>query len=116
MHQGALPMSRVFEALNKASNEKKRDGQTAPTSTEMNVTAYAPAPEKELDLRELTVSRNVKDHSVSPSLQIGNNGTKNCPDNVEELFFGWDIRLYRSQHFVTTEVETPPSVPDKTIS
>jgi protein-tyrosine kinase len=109
MHQGALPMSRVFEALNKASNEKKRDGQTAPASTEMNVTAYAPAPEKELDLRELTVSRNGKDHSVSPSLPIGNNGTKNWREKVEELFFGWDLRRYNSHPIVALEEESPAS-------
>jgi protein-tyrosine kinase len=101
-------MSRVFEALNKASHEKKRDDQNAVESIDLNVPQQASAA-KEPDLREFVVGRNGKDNAVPLSPAIAKNGTKNWREKIEELFFGWDLRRYNSYPIVALEEESPAS-------
>lgn len=101
-------MSRVFQALNKASNEKKRDEPKAAESSEPNV-FQKDSPAMSPDLLESKVSQNGKDHSFPLSLPIDSNGTKNWREKVEELFFGWNLRPYNSHPIVALEEASPAS-------
>jgi protein-tyrosine kinase len=101
-------MSRVFEALTKASHERERQIEKAPK-------------EPNADVGKIIASENA---AVTPDWSLGHNGTehiapvvlpktsfvpKSWRERVEELFFGWDLRRYATHPIVALEEESPAS-------
>src|ERR1700746_2973897 len=99
-------MSRVFEALTKASEERRHQ----PTGVDEQ-------------MLHIPSNKAVEDLGVSPShLQVGNNGrsiempylartppveSKSWREKLEEWFFGWDLRRYNNFPIVALEKDSP---------
>lgn len=97
-------MSRVFEALNKASEEKQRQAEKIPETIKQATEAFA-----ERDGQGATQwqwEANGKD--FNPSVAGTANGTsKSWRERFEELFFGWDLRRYTSYPIVALDKNSP---------
>lgn len=99
-------MSRVFEALNKASNEKKqRDVRplespepVAPQPVVLGAETVTMHPEGE---------RNGKNFEPAISLSVGKNGGRTWREKLQELVFGWDLRRYSSYPIVALDKDSP---------
>lgn len=96
-------MSRVFEALTKASQERERQPGKEVKEPEAESAAIAP---------------------ITPNWSLGENGAasrepplpirasfapKTWRERIEELFFGWDLRRYATHPIVALEEESPAS-------
>lgn len=107
-------MSRVFEALTKASEEKKRQadtphGEREPVVTEA-IPLETPGPNLEWHLGPNgNQGPNGKHHEIPRPLLAKTAVPKSWRERVEELFFGWDLRRYGSYPIVTLEKDSPVS-------
>jgi protein-tyrosine kinase len=99
-------MSRVFEALTRASHERERQSESMPRG---------------LGLKERVSSDEI---SLEPDRPVNNNGngvehaapltaardrvvTNSWRERIEEFFFGWDLRRYATHPIVALEEESP---------
>jgi capsular exopolysaccharide synthesis family protein len=102
-------MSRVFEALNKATQEKKQplEPQAQP---EVSGPALATELENHHEQFEWGLNGNGKVAEIPFSLPpIHTNGHKSWRERIEELFFGWDLRRYVSHPIVALEQDSAAS-------
>jgi protein-tyrosine kinase len=105
-------MSRVFEALSKAAEEKGRDGENTTKQTVLQSVPITPAPAQVATMAD----------SASPEWANGRNGihvekpeshlrsmptSKPWREKLEELFFGWDLRRYSAHPIVALQEESP---------
>ena len=100
-------MSRVFEALVKAGEEKKRKDSGMKEGFEEFVDLTIPAENKEPD-QSWRLGENGKaqkgKHPLRPLSM-----TKSWRERIEELLFGWDLRRYSNYPIVALEKESPAS-------
>jgi len=92
-------MSRVFEALTRAGDEKKTIadfGGPQWVLREKTLTGEGLKPDLADDLRSVSVSL------PHPELR-----PKSWREKVEELIFGWDLRRYKTHPIVALEKESP---------
>ena len=99
-------MSRVFEALNKASNDKKQRDERTSESLEH----AAPQPVllgKGAELMHWQGEQNGKRFAPTISLPVSKNGNRSWREKLEELVFGWDLRRYTSYPIVAIDKDSP---------
>ncbi len=103
-------MSRVFEALNKASEEKQRQSEKIPETTKQAGEDFAEPsgfvePNSDGDAQWRWAANG---QELKRSLPVATNGTaKSWRERLEELFFGWDLRRYTSHPIVALEKDSP---------
>lgn len=99
-------MSRVFEALSKASAEKKRyeerssGGLSQPASSAVLNGNGA-------DALNSHSERNGRKPDYPVSLPVTKNGNRSWRERLEELIFGWDLRRYTSYPIVAIDKDSP---------
>jgi len=95
-------MSRVFEALSKASEEKKQRGKNTISLAENNVSkiehTQVDHPNAVLPIGDIA---NRKESMALPPSST--NGHKSWRERLEEFFFGWDLGKYRNYPIVALE-------------
>jgi capsular exopolysaccharide synthesis family protein len=99
-------MSRVFEALSKATNERRRHDAQVSQNSEPVVTQAAPLGNG-ADLLDSHVERNGKKLEHAVSLPVSKNGNRSWREKFEELVFGWDLRRYTSYPIVAVDKDSP---------
>jgi protein-tyrosine kinase len=99
-------MSRVFEALNKATNEKRRHDAQVSQSAEPIATMAAPSGNG-AELLESHVELNGKKVEHTISLPVAKNGNRSWREKLEEAVFGWDLRRYTSYPIVAIDKDSP---------
>jgi protein-tyrosine kinase len=103
-------MSRVFEALTKASYEKQQptevvtDGGDSEEKDPSSVESPSLNSEWSLGHNGNGKERTIPD--ASPRISVA---SKSWRERVEELFFGWDLRRYATHPIVALEEESPAS-------
>lgn len=96
-------MSRVFEALTKASHERARQSENAPSEPEIILSESLPLKP------DWSLGHNGIDHPKSVTLPRPMIAPKSWRERIEELFFGWDLRRYATHPIVALEEESPAS-------
>lgn len=96
-------MSRVFEALTKASHERARQSENAPSEPEIILSESLPLKP------DWSLGHNGIDHPKSVTLPRPMIAPKSWRERLEELFFGWDLRRYATHPIVALEEESPAS-------
>src|SRR5262245_49867471 len=102
-------MSRVFEALSKAGDEKHRQVQPPVERVETLVTAEMLVEEKgstpeQFSKANWTVSKsNGVAHATQELYPAVTNGAKTWRNKIEEWFFGWGLQRYSSYPIVALE-------------
>lgn len=98
-------MSRVFEALSKASEEKQRQAEKAPELNKEILQRLA-SREDNGEAQGWELGTNGKDVGYSV-VSANGSGNKSWRERMEELFFGWDLRRYISYPIVALEKDSP---------
>jgi len=101
-------VSRVFEALSKASQEKKQQAET-PLRPEKNTRADVSAVTNSTDDGPRYPGGNGKGPNFSSMRPQGTAKVKLWSEKIEELIFGWDLRRYSDYSLVALEEESPAS-------
>ena len=101
-------MSRVFEALTKASHERDRQNDSIIKESGL---ARHEVPVADLSVSEINwpAEHNGKIHDSSLMVTKPVSAPKSWRERVEELFFGWDLRRYETHPIVVLEEESPIS-------
>lgn len=103
-------MSRVFEALSKASHERKRQAENTTKEPEQRVHEALSADDQFSSTPDPAVSHNGIDHPISlaasPTSPVA---AASWRERIEELFFGWDLRRYAAHPIVALEEQSPAS-------
>ncbi|MGE5304034.1 MAG: CpsD/CapB family tyrosine-protein kinase [Alphaproteobacteria bacterium] len=99
-------MSRVFEALNKATNEKKKQEARVSQSSEP-VATLAASSSNGVNLLDSHVELNGKKLEQPISLPVAKNGNRSWREKLEEAVFGWDLRHYTSYPIVAIDKDSP---------
>jgi protein-tyrosine kinase len=103
-------MSRVYEALNKATREKMRDGQKEADS----LPGSAPSTPAEAEFASVAAYVGQESLPVFNG-KSGRDATrtnehlrvKSWRETLEEIFFGWDIRRYSNYPIVSLQEDSP---------
>jgi capsular exopolysaccharide synthesis family protein len=100
-------MSRVFEALVKAGDEKHRKGPEPEAAAEgfMELTTLAHTKESDQSWR---IGENGKSSNGTHRLPSVST-TKSWRERIEELLFGWDLRRYANFPLVALDKDSPAS-------
>jgi len=102
-------MSRVFEALTKASHEREREGD-APSKEAGPVIDEGLALDRVAPDAHWSVGHhNGHPHPVAAPLPRSPIVSKSWRERFEELIFGWDLRRYATHPIVALEEESPAS-------
>ena len=103
-------MSRVFEALTKASHEKQQPTEGVPEGGvhEEKEESLVEGPSVGSDW-SLGHNGNGNDRATPAALPRVSVTPKSWRERVEELFFGWDLRRYATHPIVALEEESPAS-------
>lgn len=101
-------MSRVFEALTKASEEKKQKIQKPSGDVETGLRELG---QTEIESHGVTLPMHDNGHrEETPPLPLPSaNGHKSWRERLEEVFFGWDLRKYHNYPIVALENDSPAS-------
>ena len=99
-------MSRVFEALNKASNDKKRHDERTSENLEQAV-PKAVLFGNGAEMPDFHLEGNGKKFDQPISLPVSKNGNRSWREKLEELVFGWDLRRYTSYPIVAIDKDSP---------
>lgn len=108
-------MSRVFEALAKAGEEKHGQVQRPVVEIESPLLTPRPGEEETPTLEQRFVPNgtvsggNGKVHETHESYSEAMDGEKSWRDKIEEWLLGWDLRRYNSYPIVALEKESPGS-------
>jgi len=98
-------MSRVFEALTKASHERER--QTESMQRDLASIVYPTAVIEEPSVKiEWPAERNGNGGETRVDLPKSLGAPKSWRERMEELFFGWDLRRYETHPIVVLEEES----------
>jgi protein-tyrosine kinase len=98
-------MSRVFEALNKASAEKKRHEEHTLGSIEPS----AGQPDLLSDATDQVEQHRERNGNAEHrfSLPVAKNGNRSWREKLEEIIFGWDLRRYTSYPIIAEDKNSP---------
>jgi len=99
-------MSRVFEALNKATNEKRRQDARVSQRAEP-VATIAASSSNGAEPPDSHVELNGKNLEHTISLPVAKNGNRSWREKLEEAIFGWDLRRYTSYPIVAIDKDSP---------
>ena len=102
-------MSRVFEALSKATAEKNRHAEKSSDIKPTEVFGDGPAIHGNGSVSLLEVERNGTTPNGVASVPPVSAWPKSRRDRIEELFFGWDLARYNSHPIVALEKDSPAS-------
>jgi protein-tyrosine kinase len=106
-------MSRVFEALARAGEEKRLQVARAAEKVGSTVTVEIPVEEKRSipePYSNAAISKtNGAVHETHELYPAVTNGEKSWRDKIEEWLFGWNLRHYNSYPIVALEKESPGS-------
>ena len=108
-------MSRVFEALTRAGEEKH--GQVQPEVDDIESTLVTttsgdgkkPIPEQYFGSNGAISQTNGAASETHESYSVVTNGETSWREKIEEWFLGWDLRRYNSYPIVALEKESPGS-------
>lgn len=102
-------MSRVYEALNKATQEKMRDSQ----KEQENVSRSRPSTPTEADLARIpeymgqeSISAFNGKSANAAAKTVVRPPVKSWREMLEEIFFGWDIRRYSNYPIVSLQEDS----------
>ena len=98
-------MSRVFEALTKASHEKERQPEIEANAIAMDASENVTLESVAFNV-DGSASPNGHTHEIPPPLARATNGSKSWREKIEELVFGWDLRRYATHPIVALEEES----------
>jgi len=101
-------MSRVFEALTKASHERGRTSEKSSNEPVVEV-AEAVLTEHEPASPAWSLGQNGIEHAMPVAPARVAMPQKSWRERIEELFFGWDLRRYATHPIVSLEEESPAS-------
>ena len=101
-------MSRVFEALTKASHERGRQPEKSSNEPIIEVTEPV-STENKPSSPAWSLGQNGIEHPMSLPLPRVAIPQKSWRERVEELFFGWDLRRYATHPIIALEEESPAS-------
>ena len=101
-------MSRVFEALTKASHERERQAENVTKGSEQDANESILS-ESVSSTPESSANHNGIDHSVPLSVPRPPITPSSWRERIEELFFGWDLRRYATHPIVALQEESPAS-------
>src|SRR5512142_2007736 len=99
-------MSRVFEALSKASNDKNLHKELASAASDPPI-AKGPVFGNGTERLDHHVQPNGKPHEPAVVLPVTANGKSSWRERLEELVFGWDLRRYSSYPIVAVDKDSP---------
>lgn len=97
-------MSRVFEALSKASREKERQAESESEKTQEAGPQAVALESMPLDA-ESVAGRNGQLHELPPVLGTSSTA-RSWRERLEELIYGWDLRRYATHPIVALEEES----------
>lgn len=98
-------MSRVFEALTKASHERDRQAER-PMKDSVYAAHDAAVVEDALPKSEWPAEHNGKYHDDRAYLPKSIGAPQTWRERLQELFFGWDLRRYETHPIVVLEEES----------
>ena len=98
-------MSRVFEALTKASQERERRADSSNNDLVHAIPDTVPA-DGGSQKTDFPSERRRKTEEVRVSLPKSVGSPKSWRERLEELFFGWDLRRYETHPIVVLEEES----------
>ena len=98
-------MSRVFEALTKASQERERQAESSNNDLVHAIPETVPA-DSVFQKANFPSERRSKADEVRVSLPKSVGTPKSWRERLEELFFGWDLRRYETHPIVVLEEES----------
>src|SRR5215475_1850522 len=105
-------MSRVFEALTRASHEKERTVESAVKEIEQNAELSEHRAAESLPSSPssavLLANQNGQSHEWT-ALPPKPSSPKPWRERIEELVFGWDLRRYATHPIIALEEESPAS-------
>ena len=101
-------MSRVFEALTKASQERERQAESSNNDLVHAIPETVPA-DSVFQKANFPSERRSKADEVRVSLPKSVGTPKSWRERLEELFFGWDLRRYETHPIVVLEEESATS-------
>ena len=101
-------MSRVFEALKKAGEEKKQN-VAAPNNNFSEIIQETIPIDTHVGKANGRIEENGKAHNGVRAFPSNVTTAKSWRERVEELFFGWDLRRYSSHPIVALERESAAS-------
>ncbi|HWP22870.1 MAG TPA: CpsD/CapB family tyrosine-protein kinase [Candidatus Binatia bacterium] len=98
-------MSRIFEALSKASREKER--QTEGESDKAQEVASPAAALETIPFDpERIAGQNGRHYEIPPAVAPAPEPARSWRDRLEELIYGWDLRRYATHPIVALEEES----------
>jgi capsular exopolysaccharide synthesis family protein len=98
-------MSRVFEALTKASQDRERKAESTPREFAPMIQEVNPV-DHSSQKYDWRAEGNSQRESVRTSLPKSLGVPKSWRERMEELFFGWDLRRYETHPIVVLEEES----------
>jgi protein-tyrosine kinase len=101
-------MSRVFEALSKASADKKRQSEAVMNDAATEALAITLPTNGNVSIAELQ-SVNNGNGTLLRSLSPNGKVSKSWREKIEELLFGWDLPRYNSYPIAALEKDSPAS-------
>jgi protein-tyrosine kinase len=108
-------MSRVFEALTKASHERESGRKNANKESGRDANPIEPATPQAITFGNITsgtewsIGRNGKHSEVPASSVPSPIATQSWRERLEQLFFDWDLRRYWTRPIVALQGESPGS-------
>jgi protein-tyrosine kinase len=104
-------MSRVFEALTRAGEEKQAQFQPPIEEIESTLLATTPGDGKKLIPEHFVAisQTNGAAHETHELCSTVTNGEKSWSEKIEEWLLGWDLRRYNTYPIVALEKESPGS-------
>ena len=106
-------MSRVFEALTKASHEKERQPEAEANAADSDADEGAVMESVPLSTADWSITpnghNNGYNHEIPGPLLGSTNGSRSWREKIEELVFGWDLGRYATHPIVALEEESPAS-------
>src|SRR5687767_8912182 len=103
-------MSRVFEALSKASHERNLQPENATKDPEPHIHEALSSDDEFSSTPAPSFGHNGVDHSISLASRTSPVAVASWRERIEELFFGWDLRRYSALTIVSLEEESLASV------
>ncbi|HYA30266.1 MAG TPA: CpsD/CapB family tyrosine-protein kinase [Acidobacteriota bacterium] len=99
-------MSRVFEALTKASRDREHQTESLPLDLAPVIQESNNPVDHGAEKNDWRMERNSQRNAVRTNLPKTVGAPKSWRERIEELFFGWDLRRYETHPIVVLEEES----------
>ena len=100
-------MSRVFEALSRASADKKRQGETAMSDASTDTLSITLPTNGNGSVSESHLNVNNGNEALLRSISPNGKVSKSWREKMEELLFGWDLARYNTYPIIALEKDSP---------